>query len=494
MRARRFLLPVLLSFFSCAQAWAGEAPGQKLSESLRLHLHGESRADVLVYLRGAADLDGAERIEHRGRRIAFVYDRLRNYARRSQARLLSLLEKRRASYRAFHILNVVSVPSASRALLEEISELEEVAAIRPNSPYALRLPRVEKGNEPPPRGNDIPANISAVKADKVWNELGVKGAGIVVAGQDSGFDWTHPALRRQYRGSLGLSVNHDYSWHDAIHAGGGSGCRENSPEPCDDSGHGTHTMGTMVGDDGAGNRIGVAPEAKWIGCRNMNRGVGTPATYLECFEFFLTPYPRGGNPREDGRPDLAPHVVNNSWACPPSEGCTGEEFLSAVRALRAAGIAVVVAAGNEGPGCGSVTNPPGSLGGEILATAAFDHRDGKIATFSSRGPSSWGGGQGPTLAAPGNVIRSSVPSRLGDGLYDYKSGTSMASPHLTGVIALVWAARPELIGRIEETMRLLSDSATQRTASQNCGRFPGSAIPNAVFGFGQVDAWQAIRR
>ena len=67
------------------------------------------------------------------------------------------------------------------------------------------------------------------------------------------------------------------------------------------------------------NQIGVAPGAQWIGCRNMDQGWGTPATYMECFEFFLAPYPIGQTPAE-GEPALAPDVINNSWGCPPREG------------------------------------------------------------------------------------------------------------------------------------------------------------------------------
>ena len=73
--------------------------------------------------------------------------------------------------------------------------------------------------------------------------------------------------------------------------------------PCDDKGHGTHTIGTAIGDDGMGNQIGMAPGAKWIGCRNMDQGNGTPARYIECMEFFLAPYPVGGTPAQ-GDPTL----------------------------------------------------------------------------------------------------------------------------------------------------------------------------------------------
>ena len=125
-------------------------------------------------------------------------------------------------------------------------------------------------------------NIVRVEADQVWG-LGYTGRGVVVGGQDTGYQWDHPALIGRYRGWDGAAASHDYNWHDAIHSGGGI-CGYDTTAPCDDNGHGTHTLGTAVGDDGGVNRIGVAPGARWIGCRNMNQGVGTPATYAECFQ------------------------------------------------------------------------------------------------------------------------------------------------------------------------------------------------------------------
>ena len=147
----------------------------------------------------------------------------------------------------------------------------------------------------------------------VWAE-GFFGQGIVVGGADTGIRWTHNALKPHYRGWNGITADHNFNWHDSIHSGGGI-CGPDSPAPCDDSGHGTHTIGTAVGDDGAGNQIGMAPQAKFIGCRNMNVGVGSPATYTECFEWFLAPYPVGGNPSQ-GDPDKAPDITTNSWTCP----------------------------------------------------------------------------------------------------------------------------------------------------------------------------------
>src|SRR5262249_56001155 len=122
--------------------------------------------------------------------------------------------------------------------------------------------------------------------------------------------------------------------------------------------HGSKTTGTAIGDDGMGNQIGMAPGAKWIGCRDMDVGNGTPARYIECMEFFLAPYPLNCTPNE-GDPTKAPDITINSWGCPTSEGCTtGLELQAAVEAQEAAGIQMVVAAGNSGPDCSTVSDPP----------------------------------------------------------------------------------------------------------------------------------------
>jgi subtilisin family serine protease len=192
--------------------------------------------------------------------------------------------------------------------------------------------------------------------------------------------------------------------------------------PHDDGEHGTHTMGTIVGDDGRGNQIGMAPEARWIGCRNMRRGIGNPTSYTECMEFLLAPYPLGGDPFRDGDVNRSPDVINNSWACPDFEGCEDDTLKTAVEALRAAGVMMVVSAGNEGPACRTATEPPARYAG-VFSVGATD-RAGKITFFSSRGPILVSGEEEslvkPDIVAPGDEIRPSVP---GAG-YASAAGTS----------------------------------------------------------------------
>jgi Subtilisin-like serine proteases len=166
--------------------------------------------------------------------------------------------------------------------------------------------------------------------------------------------WTHNALKPHYRGWDGSVADHDYNWHDSIHNSVSNPCGNDSTFPCDDFFHGSHTTGTAIGDDGMGNQIGMAPGAKWIGCRNMDVGNGTPARYIECMQWFLAPTRIGGG---DPDPTKAPDITINSWGCPASEGCSFDTLQAAVEAQRAAGIQMVVAAGNSGSACSTVTDP-----------------------------------------------------------------------------------------------------------------------------------------
>ena len=217
-------------------------------------------------------------------------------------------------------------------------------------------------------------------------------------------------------------------------------CGNDSPFPCDDNGHGTHTIGTAVGDDGMGNQIGMAPGARWIGCRNMDQGNGTPARYIECMEWFLAPYPIGGG---QGDPLRAPDITSNSWVCPPSEGCSANTLQAAVEAQAAAGIMMVAGAGNDGPNCSTVMYPPAIYAASYTVGALNTGTD-NIASFSSRGPVTVDGSNRikPDISAPGTGTRSSY--NTSDNAYVSLSGTSMATPHIAGAMTLLWCARPNL--------------------------------------------------
>ena len=272
-------------------------------------------------------------------------------------------------------------------------------------PYTLTSRSAGATPPAPASPSAIEWNITKVNAPTVW-AAGFTGQGAVVAGQDTGYQWDHPALKGKYRGWDGSTASHDYNWHDSIHSGGGS-CGANSLFPCDDHGHGTHTMGTMVGDDGLGNQVGMAPGAKWIGCRNMDQGNGTPVTYSECYQFFIAPTTVAGTNPD---PSKAPDVINNSWGCPVSEGCTDPNvMLTIVNNVRAAGIVTVHSAGNSGSACSTISEPSAIYDSSttVGATTSTD----AIASYSSRGAVTVDGSNRlkPDISAPGSSIRSSVP-------------------------------------------------------------------------------------
>ncbi|MGH2524369.1 MAG: S8 family serine peptidase, partial [Anaerolineales bacterium] len=253
-------------------------------------------------------------------------------------------------------------------------------------------------------------------------------------------------------------------------------------------GHGTHTLGSVLGRGvGAGAPIGVAPGAEWFGCTNLARNLGNPAWYLDCMQFMLAPHPQEGDPLHDGDPARAAHVLNNSWGCPPWEGCDASALGPAVHALRAAGIFVSAATGNEGPLCSTVSDPI-AIYDEVFSVGAVDEF-GNLAFFSSRGPVTVDGSNRikPDIVAPGMGVLSSLPGST----YGTNSGSSMAGPHVAGVVALMWSANPELIGDIDRTEQILVETARAYTGPlDECA---GSEIPNNDVGYGLLDAYAAVQ-
>ena len=386
------------------------------------------------------------------------------------------LMQRGVAHQSFWVANMILV-RGDLATVQTLAARADVARIDANPTVRISEPAVSLSTQAVQGPSAIEWNISKVHAPDVW-AAGFTGQGVVIGGQDTGYQWDHPALKRQYRGWNGTTASHDYNWHDAIRSGGGS-CGPNSPFPCDDHGHGTHTMGTMVGDDGAGNQIGMAPGARWIGCRNMNVGVGTPATYSECYQWFIAPTKRDGTGAD---PAMAPDVINNSWGCPPSEGCTDPNvLLTVVQNVRAAGIVTVHSAGNSGSACSTISEPS-AIYSDSFTVGATNSSD-VIASFSSRGPVTidTSGRRKPDVSAPGVGIRSSVPtSTYADGW----SGTSMAGPHVAGAVALLISAYPWLAGDVDALENVLEQSAVHLTTTQGCGSDTSSSVPNNVYGWG----------
>src|SRR6266480_2691323 len=462
-------------------------PLSKIAPWVIDHTAGGNQAEYLVVLSDQADSSGAAALRTKQEKGRYVRDVLWNKAQSTQGPILKILRDRGVEHRSFYIVNMIWV-KGDLGLALAVAARSDVARIEGN-PVIHNIPNplpVKKISDQPETPQTVESGINYVHAPLVWAQ-GYTGQSVVVGGADTGYRWTHNALKNHYRGWNGSVANHDYNWHDSIHDSSGNPCGNDSIRPCDDNGHGTHTIGTAIGDDGAGNQIGMAPGAKWIGCRNMDQGNGTPARYIECMEFWLAPYPVGGNPSQ-GDPSRAPDLTTNSWACPASEGCSASTLQMGVEAQLAAGINMVVAAENGGSACSTVTDPP-AIYEATYSVGALTTGTDSIAGFSSRGPVTSDGSNRikPNISAPGTNTRSSYGS--GDTVYANLSGTSMATPHVAGGTALLLCARPVLRHNVGMTRTVLNNSAFHINSSlcSSLGTFP-----NNVFGYGRLDVQAAV--
>jgi uncharacterized repeat protein (TIGR01451 family) len=454
------------------------------------------RTRFLVYLQHQPDLAALEQqvfASHVDRRTALL-DLLIADTEAAQAGVKASLDTQLAAqgvtaYQPFFIVNTVAVEGDLMTLIL-MAQRTDVARIVANYPlYALQESTFPPAtDEVEAAANDLhPSNwnIERVGADRVWAELGVRGEGAVVAGFDTGVEWQHPALAERYRGRRpDGSFDHNYNWFEPdsnLYPGGDLG-RSRSSQPYDCSGHGTHTMGTMVGDGGEpGTQIGMAPGAAWIALpgicyRTMPGGIRDDIGALKTFQWLLCPTDLSGT-RASADCSKAPDVVNNSWG---SANPVNDLLRPAIQRLRAAGIAPVFAAGNPDAGPGSISAPGNAP--EAITVGATDRED-DIAYFSGRGPSFYPGEQKPELSAPGMHVYSS----LFTSFYYAASGTSMAAPHVAGLVALLVSAdlrdgRRDLT--VDEIERLMTYSA----------RDLGKPGPDNDYGYGRIDAFAAVSR
>ncbi|MGH9244209.1 MAG: S8 family serine peptidase [Acidimicrobiales bacterium] len=461
------LLPMVATARPAAPSQAAATVDQAVTDGVAAN----GSADFWVVFREKADLSAAYGLSSKAARGQYTYDQLTSTASRTQAGLAAELDAQGVRYRAFWAVNAIRVFGGDQAALDAAKANAEVAEIRATHTYALPDPVAE------PDGGQINVvewGVANIRADQVWSDFGVRGEGIVVANIDTGAQFDHPALVDNYRGNLGGgSFDHNYNWHDPSEV-----CASPSLVPCDNNGHGTHTMGTMTGDDRAANQIGVAPRTEWIAAKGCETTGCSDFALISSGEWMLAPTDlTGANPD----PSRAPHVVNNSWGA--ANGSAIDPFYrQIVIDWTAAGIFGVFSNGNSGPGCDTTGSPADNL--EAWGVGAYDINN-SIADFSSRGPGE-NGEIRPNLAAPGVNVRSSVP---GNG-YSAFSGTSMAAPHQSGAVALMWSAAPALIGDITQTRDILDTTAVD-TEDLQCG---GTADDNNVFGEGRLDAFAAVEQ
>jgi len=449
------------------------------------HTANGQQAEFFVVLADQTDLSGAAALATKAEKARYVHGALWNKSQTTQGPIVQWLRERGIECRSFYIVNAILV-KGDREVAEALAARPDVARVEGNPHIQNVLPQpnaIAEAPSQPQRPETIEPGISYTHAPDVW-ALGFRGQGITVAGADTGQRWTHNALKPHYRGWDGVTADHNFNWHDSIHDSVGNPCGNDSPFPCDDNGHGSHTIGTAIGDDGMGNQIGMAPGARWIGCRNMDQGDGTPARYIECMEWFLAPYPIGGG---QGDPLRAPDITSNSWVCPPSEGCSADTLQAAVEAQAAAGIMMVAGAGNDGPNCSTIMYPPAIYAASYTVGALNTGQD-VVAGFSSRGPVIIDGSNRikPDISAPGTGTRSSY--NTSDNAYVSLSGTSMATPHIAGAMALLWCAQPQLRHNISGSRTVLNEAA-HFIAYKLCGT-PGP--PNNVAGWGRVDVLAAV--
>jgi len=408
-----------------ALAACGRSPGGTCTLDQALGAAGpEDLVPVLIELDRTPDPMALLSVgSPRHRRHAELTSALRAGAQSAQGPLLERLRRGGAvDIQPLWIVNAVAA-KVSPALARALPDVPGVRSVRLDA--TIQAPRAAVGG-----ASAAEWNVEAIHAPALWDR-GFDGTGVVVATMDTGVDWGHPDLQSRWRGGT-------TSWWDPYRA---------TTLPYDVDGHGTQTMGLLLGGTAGGTAIGAAPGARWIAAKVYDdTGSTTLSTLHRAFQWLLEP---SGDP---GAPQ-APDVVNASWGV-ASPGCD-LTFEPDLQALHAAGIVVVFAAGNDGPNPGTDlspgNNPDGYAAGAVDATLAVDRS-------SSRGPSACTSRVFPDVVAPGVNVRTADRSLAGQARYTNVSGTSFAAPHVAGVAALLLGAFPGTpVTDIEDILRNTAD-------------------------------------
>lgn len=475
----RFLLISLIILVFIPSTFAGQYSsdfGQYLADH-----ESDRMVGAIVVMADQLDLTALKaglysRHADRRERHETVVRALQEHATISQASIMAqlsdlanqgLVEK----YRGFWIANVVLV-IATREAFDVIVSRHDVNRISPDYPIENIKPVNKGGDRPIIAG--IESGLRAIRADEVW-DMGYTGEGRLVSHLDTGVDGNHPALNDRWRGyDPRYSDNPEWAWFDPV---------TYTQFPFDSGSHGTHTMGTICGlGQTTGDTIGVAFGAEWITAGVIDR-VSLPRTVqdaLAAFEWIADP---------DENPATVwdvPDVCSNSWGLQTGHGYPpcDETFWVVIDGCEAAGVVVVFAAGNEGPGANSLRRPADRATTDLTSFSVGalngNNPDLPLANFSSRGPSFCTPDGTPTfkpeISAPGVHVGSCLPG----GAYGTMSGTSMASPHVAGVVALMRQANPNLTS--EQVRQIILDTATDL----------GSPGEDNNYGMGIIDAYEAV--
>jgi subtilisin family serine protease len=449
------MMPLLTTALPAALS----APPDKLDPALQKTLEQGLPSDLVIEFAEQADLSAAYGMSWQARG-EYVLKTLQAHANKTQAGAVAYLSKLGLKHQTFLAGNELYVWGADLKAAQGLAALPGVAYVRPPIIYYLD-PIVE---ESPAIQATIDWGIVDTKANQFWTAYGKQGEGMVVANIDTGVQYNHPALINQYK--CQSNPGSATCWYDPANICGGT--------PCDNNGHGTHTMGTMVAADDPGLTYiaGMAPNAQWIACKGCESNSCSDFSLLACADWLLAP---GGNTNN------RPNVVNNSWG-----GGGGDTWYQAkVTSWRAVGIFPAFSAGNSGSRCGTLGSPGDYQ--ESFASAAHSSTR-TIARFSSRGPSAFGHTPytKPNISAPGVSICSTVPTNSWSCGY---SGTSMASPHSAGAAALLWSCNPDLVGQIDQTFQILQDTADLPPAG-NCSA-PPDGEGNYTYGYGYLNVLAA---
>ena len=393
----------------------------------------------------------------------------------SQKSIIEILERGKKdgnvkNYEQFFIINCVNTV-CKKEVLVKISKRSDVEKICINK--KVKIPKLPN-NVPEDRNalysvekKHVPWNLKMISADKAQKEVENFNNDVVVAIIDSGVDGSHPAIKNNYRGNDKNLKK--YSWYNAVTEKTGD-----KEEPYDDRGHGTHVCGTILGQR-ENSLLGVCPSAKWIAVKVFDsNGETDNAKLLKAGEWILAPKDENGNPHSE----MAPKVVNNSWGGNSTDGF----YQDMVKRWRNAGIFPVFSAGNvsqfNGGGEDSIGTPASYP--EAYAVGAI-RQDEIVAKFSLRGKSNYTENFKPDIVAPGVNILSSIPG----GKYTIYTGTSMASPHVAGVVCLMLKANPNL--SVDQIEKILNETATPLKDDHY------TTTPNHGYGHGKVDALNAVK-